>query len=502
MTSPAQTDPVAPLHLAVDLGAGSGRAMLGGLGGDGLFLEEVHRFHYAPVTSGGHLRWPFGRILDGIKAGLARGHDAAVAKDRAIETVAVDSWGVDFGLLDAGGRLVEDPVAYRDGRTEGEMERVLRKVPREEIFHRTGVQFLHINTLFQLHVQMREGLPSGARRLLMIPDLCHHALCGSTRGEYTDASTTQLLDVRTRDWADDLFSRLGLPRELMPELVVPGTQLGELRASLQKDLGLGPLRVLAPATHDTASAVAGTPLEPGWAYVSSGTWSLVGVERESPLVSDAVARANFTNEGGAFGTIRFLKNLMGLWILEECRREWAGRGLPVEHADLLASVTGIVDVPGLIYPDHPRFFNPRSMTAELQGALGESQQEVTDEPARLAKVVLDSLAFRYASVVRGIEELSGRAVPGIHIVGGGCQNDYLNQATADAAERPVMAGPAEATATGNLLLQAIASGHLASLAEARGVVAQSMKPRRFEPRPSPGWREAAARYREIEEQYA
>jgi rhamnulokinase len=476
--------------------------MLGSVSRDGLTLEEVHRFHYAPEPSAGHLRWSFGRILDGIKMGLGQAHRAAVARGRTIETVGVDSWGVDYGLLDAGGRLVEDPIAYRDGRTEGEMERVFRKVPREEIFQRTGIQFLHFNSLFQLHVQMRHGLPSGTRRLLMIPDLCHHALCGSTKGEYTDASTTQLLDVRTRRWADDLFSRLGLPRELMPELVVPGTELGELRPALEKELGLGHVRVLASATHDTASAVAGTPLQPGWAYVSSGTWSLVGIEARTPLVNDAVARANFTNEGGAFETIRFLKNQMGLWILEECRREWAERGVSVEYGELLASVAGTGGTPGLVFPDHPRFFNPRSMSAELQGALAESHQEVTDEPIRLAKIVLDSLAFRYASVVRTVEELTGRPVPGIHIVGGGCRNDYLNQATADAAQRPVMAGPAEATATGNLVLQAIATGRLPSLSEARAVVASSVRPRRFEPRDRPGWSEAGVRYREIEERYA
>ncbi|MGD8896373.1 MAG: rhamnulokinase family protein [Acidobacteriota bacterium] len=502
MTSTARPKPTGPFHVAVDLGAGSGRAMLGRLGREGLVLEEVQRFHYPPEISAGHLRWPFGRILEGIKEGLGRARQAAEAAGGTIATVGVDSWGVDYGLLDAGGRLLEDPVAYRDGRTDGEMERVLRKVPREEIFQRTGIQFMHLNTLFQLHVHVREGLPSGARRLLMIPDLCHHALCGSTRSEYTDASTTQLLDVRTRGWADDLFSRLRLPRELMPDLVAPGTELGELRAGLQKELGLGSLRVLAPATHDTASAVAGAPLAPGWAYVSSGTWSLVGVERETPLVSGVVARANFTNEGGAFGTIRFLKNLMGLWILEECRREWSEGGPSVDYGELLTAVAEIDGVPGLVYPDHPRFFNPENMGAELQGALAELGQEVTEEPARLAKVVLDSLAFRYASVVRTIEELTGQRVPGIHIVGGGCQNDYLNQATADASGRPVVAGPAEATATGNLMLQAIASGEVPSLAEARLVVARAVKPRRFEPAERAGWPEAAARYREIEERYA
>ncbi len=502
MTSSGETANSGALHLAIDLGAGGGRAILGRLTDDGLVLDEVHRFLYPPETSAGHLRWSFGRILDGIKAGLGKAQQAAVAAEGTIETVAVDSWGVDYGLLDAGGRLLEEPVAYRDVRTEGEMERVFRKVPREEIFQRTGIQFMNLNTLFQLHAHVRAGLPSGARRLLLIPDLCHHALCGSTKGEYTDASTTQLLDVRTRGWADDLFSRLGLPRELMPELVVPGTDLGELRPALQKELGLGPIRVLAPATHDTASAVAGTPLEPGWAFVSSGTWSLVGVEREAPLVNRDVAKANFTNEGGAFGTLRFLKNLMGLWILESCRKEWAEHGHAPEYESLLAAVAAIEDVPGILYPDHPRFFNPESMVAEVQGALAETAQEVTDEPARLAKVVLDSLAFRYASVVRTVEKLTGRPVPGIHIVGGGCQNHYLNQATADAAGRPVMAGPAEATATGNLLLQSIASGRLASLAEGRSVVARAVKPKRFAPRERPGWSEAAARYREIEDRFA
>jgi rhamnulokinase len=487
----------APYHLAVDLGAGSGRVVLGRLE-PGLVLDEVHRFHYAAATSAGHLRWPFGRIVDGLRQGLAAGQRAAAGRRGAIETVGVDSWGVDYGLLDAGGRLLEDPVCYRDHRTDGAMERVLRTVPREEIFQRTGIQFQQLNTLFQLYVHVREGLAPGARRLLMIPDLCHHALCGSASGEYTNASTTQLLDVRTHKWADDLFSRLSLPREIMPDVAAPGTELGELRPVLQKELGMGALRVLAPATHDTGSAVAGTPLAPGWAYVSSGTWSLVGVERPSPLVSDAVTRANFTNEGGVFGTIRFLKNVMGLWAFDSCRHEWEAEGVSADLEELLSAAAAIERPPGLVFPDHPRFFHPASMTAELQGALAETGQRVPDDPARLTRVVLDSLAFRYASVVRTIEALTGETIPGLHVVGGGCQNDYLNQATADASGRPVLAGPAEATATGNLLLQSVASGRLASLAEGRRLVAEAVRPRRFEPRERPGWKEAGERYEEIE----
>ena len=497
---PAASD--APCHLAVDLGAGSGRAVLGRLGEGGLVLDEIHRFHYPPANEAGRLRWPFACILEGLKGSLAAGARAAEAAGRGIATVGVDSWGVDYGLLDAGGRLLEDPVCYRDHRTDGAMEHVFREVPRAEIFHRTGIQFLQFNTLFQLAVHAREGLPAGARRLLMIPDLCHHALSGSLCGEYTNASTTQLLDVRTARWADDLFSRLALPRELMPDLATPGSFLGELRASLQKELGLGPVRVVAPATHDTASAVAGTPLQPGWAFVSSGTWSLVGVERGSPLVNDAVARANFTNEGGVFGTVRLLKNVMGLWILDSCRHEWEERGLSADLEGLLAAAAAIERPPGLVFPDHPRFFNPASMTAEVQGALAETGQGVPDDPARLARVVLDSLAFRYASVARTVEALTGERLLGLHIVGGGCHNDYLNQATAEALGLPVQAGPAEATAAGNVLLQALASGRLASLDEGRRLVARAEGPRRFEPRERPGWREAAERYREIEGRYA
>jgi rhamnulokinase len=284
----------------------------------------------------------------------------------------------------------------------------------------------------------------------------------------------------------------------MPEPSPPGTPLGELRPALQKELGLGPICVLAPATHDTGSAVAGCPLSPGWAYVSSGTWSLVGVELAAPLVNAEVARANFTNEGGIAGTIRFLKNVMGLWILESCRHEWEEKGLSADLEELLAAAAAIERPPGFVYPDHPRFFNPASMTREVQAALSESGQKVPDDPVRLTRVVLDSLALRYASVVRTIERLTGTPVPGIHIVGGGGHNEYLDQATADASGKPVLAGPAEATATGNVLVQALAAGRLDSLEEGRRLVLASDRPRRYEPRLTSAWTEAAERYQEIE----
>ena len=468
--------------------------MLGTLREEGLQLAELHRFHYPPAEVSGRLRWPFAAILAGVEAGLAQAREAT----GELESVGVCSWGVDYGIVDGAGRLLEDPIAYRDHRTDGAMARVFERVPRAEIFGLTGLQFLQFNTLFQLDAHVRAGLPEGARLVLMIPDLVHHALCGSTSGEYTNASTTQLLDVRTRRWADALFARLELPRALMPELVEPGAVLGELRPELSSRAGLGPVRVTAPPTHDTASAVAGTPLEPGWAYLSSGTWSLLGVERDSPLLGADVARANFTNEGGAFGTIRLLKNVMGLWILESCRREWEAQGRARSLEALLAAAAALDRSPGVVFPDDERFFNPPSMTEALSGALAASGQTATDDAVALARVVLDSLALRYASVARTIAALTGEPVRGIHVVGGGCRNDYLNQATADAAGLPVRAGPVEATAIGNLMLQAIAAGRLASLADARALVARSVEIRRFEPRQRTAVAAVASRYRELE----
>ncbi len=487
------------LRVALDLGAGSGRALVGRTGEDGVRLEEVHRFHYAPRLHDGHLRWDFARLLEGVDEGLRRARRAAAEHGMHLQSVGVDSWGVDYGLVDASGRLLEDPIAYRDGRTDGVMEQVFARVPRAEIFERTGIQLLPFNTLFQLYAHVRSGLPRGAARLLMIPDLCHHHLCGSVVSEATNASTTQLLDARGGGWAGVLFDRLDLPRGLMPEIVAAGTTLGGLRPERQAALGLGPLAVVAPATHDTGSAVAGTPLEPGWGFLSSGTWSLLGVEREGPLLGEAVARANFTNEAGAFGTVRFLKNVMGLWLLEASRREWeaAAGGGPL-LASLLERVASVPGFVGFVFPDDPRFLHPSSMITELRDALRETGQSPPVDPVLLAKVVLDSLALRYASVVETLEALTGRPVPGVHVVGGGARNDYLNQATADATGRPVIAGPVEATAAGNLLVQAVAAGDVPSLAEGRRRLAASARLLRYEPQRTGEWQEAARIYRDLE----
>lgn len=489
------------LYIAVDLGAGSGRVFLAGVAPGELMLEEVRRFKYPPREEGGRLRWPFADILGEIKAGLRGAGERARSLGRAVRSVGVDSWAVDYGLIDAGGGLIENPVCYRDARTRGVMDEVFEAVPRDELFARTGIQFLELNTLYQLFAHAREGLPSGAARLLLIPDLINFMLTGRAACEYTNATTTQLVGALTGGWDGELIGRLGLPGHLLAEIVPAGTDLGPLATAVAEELGLEGVRVVAPATHDTGSAVAGAPLGEGWAYVSSGTWSLVGVEREGPLVSAEVARDNFTNEGGAFGTVRFLKNVMGLWVFESCRAEWAARGVVVGYEDLLGRAGGVGGHPGFIFPDDPRLFNPPSMLEAVAAQLEETGQGgrvLTEDPATLTKVILDSLAFRYASVLDRLESLTGARVEGVQIVGGGSRNDYLNQATADALGRPVLAGPVEATVTGNVLVQAVAAGRFASLAEARRHVSENVSLRRFEPRLNGRPAAAALRYGRVE----
>jgi len=495
-----------PLYIAVDLGAGSGRVFLVGVEPGELLLEEVYRFHYPPVPRLGHLRWDLSNIFADIKAGLYAAGKSARRLGRPVVSVGVDSWGVDYGLIDADGNLVEDLICYRDERTAGVMEQVFERTPRAEIFARTGIQFLSFNTLFQLFAHARSGIPARAEKMLLIPDLINFLLTGRAVTEYTNATTTQMIDAETGAWDYLLIGRLGLPARLLAEIVPAGEDLGPLRPELAEELNLKGARVVAPATHDTGSAVAGAPLGDGWAYISSGTWSLVGVELNRTLIhteaGPEVARHNFTNEGGAFGTIRFLKNVMGLWILESCRREWHERGLEVDYDVLLARVSARRVSNALIYPDDERLFNPPSMTAAIARQLTETGQTIDDDPAALTATILDSLALRYASIIRTIETLTGKSIDGAQIVGGGSQNQYLNQATANASQKVVLAGPAEATAIGNALVQAVAAGRFATLAEARRHVAANISQRRYEALPSPEWEEKARRYAEIEAQLA
>ena len=490
-----------PLQIAVDLGAGSGRVFLGGVGTGELLLEEVRRFRYPASLSAGCLRWNFASILEEVKAGARQAGERARAMGRPVRSIGVDGWGVDYGLIDARGKLIEDPVCYRDERTRGVMDAAFARVPREEIFDRTGIQFLEFNTLYQLHALAAAGLPQGATQLLLIPDLVHYCLSGRAVTEYTNATTTQFVSARTGTWDREMVERLGLPGHLFTEIVPAGTDLGPLAPAVASALGLPGVRVVAPATHDTGSAVAGAPLEEGWAYISSGTWSLAGVERASVLIDSEVARHNFSNEGGVFGTIRFLKNVMGLWILESCRREWEQRGHDVSYENLLREVEAVQGISGLIFPDDRRFFNPDSMLDAIASQLAETGQRPPTDPVAVAKIILDSLALRYASVMRTAEALTRQKIPGVQIVGGGSRNQYLNQATATVTGLPVRAGPVEATVTGNVLVQAIAAGRFDSLAAARRHVAANLRLVEFAPQPSAAWDDAARRYAAIEARY-
>lgn len=462
--------------------------MLGGMAPGELRLDEVRRFTYPMEQRDGHLRWPFAHILSEIHQGLRQASEAARGLQRPVRSVGVDTWGVDYGFIDDQGRLIEDPVTYRDERTANEMAAVFARMPADQVFARSGIQFLVFNSLFQLHAHRRAGLPAHAFRLLMIPDLIHHDLCGRVAIEYTNATTTQLVNAATGQWDPELCGLLELPQGLLPQIVPAGAKLGPLRPALAAATGLTGVSVVAPATHDTGSAVVGAPLQPGWAYISSGTWSLVGVERTAPLINAQVAKENFTNEGGAFGTIRFLKNVMGLWLLESCRKEWQAEGKDTSYEVLLEQVEALAaqsagETP-VICPDDQRLFNPPSMSQAIAAQLSESGQSMAMEPARVTKLILDSLALRYARVIEIVEALEGQVVRGVQIVGGGCKNAYLNQATADACGKPVLAGPVEATAGGNLMVQAIAAGRFPSLEAARAHVRSAVGFRRFEPRPS------------------
>jgi rhamnulokinase len=490
-----------PFRIAVDLGAGSGRVFLGGVGEGELLLEEVRRFHYPPRESAGHLRWDLPRILQEIKAGAREAGERARARGRPVASLGIDGWGVDYGLVDAAGALVEDPVCYRDSRTQGIMEKVFARVPRAEIFERTGIQFLDFNTLYQLYAHAAEGLPRNASLLLLLPDLLHFFLCGRAVSERTNATTTQLVSAGREIWDREMLERLGLPGHLLAEIVPAGTDLGPLRPEVAEELNLAAVKVVAPATHDTGSAVAGAPLEEGWAYISSGTWSLVGVERAAPLIDPEAARHNFSNEGGAFGTTRLLKNVMGLWVLESCRKEWRAQGRDVGYERLLAEVASLDRSPGVVFPDDPRFFNPPSMLGAIAAQLEETGQEAPRDPPGVARLVLDSLALRYASVLRTLQALTRAKLRGVQIVGGGSHNVYLNQMTASLTGLPVRAGPAEATAMGNLIVQAVAGGRFPSLREARRHVAERLRSEEVPPRPFPGLREMAERYAEIEQRY-
>jgi rhamnulokinase len=465
--------------LAIDLGAESGRALLGRFDGERVVLEEVHRFPNVPVRVTDGLHWDALRLMGCVYRSLSK----AAREAEQIESVGIDSWGVDFALLDRDGALVSNPYHHRDPRTEGMVERAFEKVSKEEIYETTGVQFMRINTLYQLLATQGSTLLEVADTLLLIPDLMNYWLTGEKTCEFTNATTTQLYDLEAEGWAEDLLQKMSLPDSIFPKIVPPATKLGSLLPEVAREVGLDAQPpVVAVASHDTASAVVAVPAEGDeFAYISSGTWSLVGVETAQPVVTQEAMDANFTNEGGFGGRTRFLKNVMGLWLLQECRRIWAQKGQEYSYEELAQFAEEAPASGPLVDPDHASFLAPGDMPLRIKRFCEATDQRPPEEVGQIARCIFESLALKYQWVVTQAGEIAGQNVEAIHIVGGGSQNSLLCQFTADATRLPVLAGPVEATALGNVMVQAYARGHVRSLEEIRDVVRRSTDINRYTP---------------------
>lgn len=478
--------------LAFDLGAESGRGLIGAFDGERLSLEVVHRFPNGAVQTLDALHWDILRLYGEMVTCLRK----AAAEHGPVASIGVDTWGVDFALLGRGGVLLGNPRHYRDPHTENIMEQAFARVPRPEIFRQTGIQFMRFNSLFQLLAMQRDRSPllEVAETLLFIPDLLHYWFTGIKVNEYTNASTSQMLEPFTRTWARELIARFGIPERILGTLVKPGTVLGPLRGGVGTPTGLTGVPVIAPATHDTAAAVAGVPAQgTSWAYISSGTWSLMGAEIAEPLTHHHVHAVNFTNEGGVGGTIRLLKNIMGLWLVQECRRIWERAGHEYSYETLMRLAADAPPFACLVNPDDDSFVLPASMPQALADYCRKSGQPVPEGPGPVIRCALESLALRYRWVLERLEELVGH-LETIHIVGGGCQNTLLCQLTADACNRPVLAGPVEATAIGNVLTQSLGLGLIKTLAEGRAIVRRSFEVTTYEPRHPERWDEPYQRF--------
>jgi rhamnulokinase len=510
--------------LAVDLGAESGRVVLGGFDGSAIHTREAHRFPNIPRTGpDGVLRWDLSRLWRDVREGLAK---AAELAPGPIDSVGVDTWGLDYGFVDEHGALADDPVSHRDERTRGMLAEAARLVGRERLYADTGTQLMEFNTVFQMLADVRygrggrgsrgsrageggqgsgrvprQGRPKGYRpgsRMLMLPDLFHRLLCGSSVAEYTAVSTSGAYDMTRRRWATRLLDDLGIPTDVLPEVVDPGTDLGGLLPGVAGHSAYRNTRVVAPGSHDTASAVVSVPFtDASAAYISSGTWSLVGVERtEGPLVDEESRLANLTNEGGVGGTIRLLRNCMGLWLLQECRNQWAREGHRYGYGELAALAARSPAGRSVVNPDHRNFVAPGDMPARIRRYCARTGQPVPEGAAATARTVVDSLAFGYRMVLEDLARVTGRPPAAVHIVGGGSRNGLLNQLTADVSGLPVLAGPVEATALGNMLVQLLALGEVADLAEMREVVRAGQRPTLYEPSGDGSADERYRRYRE------
>ncbi|MGI9860366.1 rhamnulokinase family protein [Moorella naiadis] len=484
-------------YLAFDLGAESGRAIIGTLSEGRLTLKEIYRFPNEPIRIPNGLHWDVLRLFHEMKEGLRR----AVARyGTGLKSLAIDTWGVDFGLLGEKDILLGNPYHYRDGRTRGIMEEACKVVSREEIFRQTGIQFMPINSLYQLIAWQRQqpGLLSQARTLLMMPDLFNFFFTGIKASEFTIASTTQMYNPCTGSWATGMLEKLGLPVTLLPAINSPGTIIGRLLPRVARETGAVEIAVIATGSHDTASAVAAVPAAgPEYLYISCGTWSLVGVEVKEPVINEQTFSLNFTNEGGVGGTFRLLKNVTGLWLVQECRRTWARQGEALSYAELAALAREAKPLTAVVDPDHPAFLNPEDMPAAIQVYCRETGQPVPRTKGEIVRCALESLALKYRWVLEKLEGILGKQLPVIHMVGGGTQNELLCQFTASAIGRPVVAGPVEATAAGNLLVQAMALGEVEDLAAAREIVRRSFTLQNYEPEGTELWDKRYNRFVEI-----
>jgi rhamnulokinase len=480
--------------LAFDLGAESGRAMLGTLDHGVLGVREIHRFANEPVRQNGSLQWDILHLWQEMRRALER------TAGTRLESIGVDGWGVDYALIGERGNLIENPYHYRDTRTSGVMDAVFERMSRDRIYAVTGIQFLPINTIYQLYAACRAtpDLVDAARALVTIPDLLNYWLTGELASEYTVATTTQFIDARTRTWATRMLDEIGLPTRLLQPLVEPGTMIGPLQPSVSASRAGTP--VVAPACHDTASAVASVSASGNTAFLSSGTWSLLGTELCDPVITSRALALNFTNEGGVCRTTRLLKNIGGLWLLQSCRRHWKAQGQDLPYDALVAGASDErLAFRSLIDPDYAPFLNPNDMPATIREYCRMTGQPEPDSPTAFARAILESLAFKYRAVLESLEELTGRRFDEIRIVGGGARNRLLKQWTADATGRSVTAGPAEATALGNIGLQMIATGSVGSLSEARAVIDRSFAVERFEPIATDRWNAEYRRFQQYVE---
>lgn len=415
------------------------------------------------------------------------------------ESIAFDTWGVDFGLLSPDGSILGLPYAYRDSRTEGAVEEFFKKIPRRRVYELTGIQFLPFNSLFQLFSMKRDNSPllEASSDLLFMPDLFNYLFTGKKKTEFTFATTSQLYNPRQKDWDDELFAALGVPKSIMQEVVKPGTQIGILNQAVCRETGMSEMPVVAVASHDTGSAVAAVPAQgEDWAYISSGTWSLIGVEVKQPIINDQALDLNFTNEGGIQGTFRFLKNIVGFWPLQECRRAWASKRL-YTYDELTEMAISAQPFRELVDFDWPGFLNPPDMPEAIRQYCKKTGQRTPESEAEFVRSILESLAVKYRLTLDQLKQISPNPLRRIHIIGGGAQNRLLNQFTANATGLPVIAGPVEATSAGNIIVQALCSGKVSSFSEMREVIRNSFRLERYEPEQSSEWDSACERFRNI-----